>query len=182
MTGSSPALQAFWTSAYSVMQVLTIISAGACATHNGILEPSTRKAFAVFNIYVFFPCMCLGVAGSYDAAAVLRYLPLTAVAAAHIAIGLAVGHGAGRLLKLEAPDRQFLLLMTAFNNSAGMPFMLLVPLCKSWGRAVEEAERTDPSSVLSRCYCMVIIYGLVWTLGLFTIGVRIIRAAADAGG
>ena len=59
--------------------------------------------------------------------------------------------------------------------------MLLVPLCKSWSRAIDEAELTSPSSVLSRAYSMVIIYGLVWTLGLFTIGTRIIGKAAAAG-
>ena len=120
MSSSSPVSDAFWTSAYSVLQVLTIIAAGAAATHNGIFEPSVRKAFAVFNIYIFFPCMCLGTSGFYDASAVLRYLPLTAVAALHIGIGLALGEGAGRLLGVGAPDRQFLQLMTAFNNSGGM--------------------------------------------------------------
>ena len=91
MSSSSPVSDAFWTSAYSVLQVLTIIAAGAAATHNGIFEPSVRKAFAVFNIYIFFPCMCLGTSGFYDASAVLRYLPLTAVAAFLVNVVLIVG-------------------------------------------------------------------------------------------
>jgi predicted permease len=172
--------EAFWTSVYAVLQVLMVLAAGAASTHFGFFEPYVRKAFAKFNVNIFFPCMCLGVAGSYDASAVVRYLPLAALAALHILLGLGLGEIASRLLGLEGTDRQFLKLMTAFNNSGGMPFMLLIPICQTWSRAVEEQATESPGAVLARAYCMVIIYGLVWTLGLFTIGKRLIHRAAAA--
>ena len=63
--------EAFWTSVYAVLQVLMVLAAGAASTHFGFFEPYVRKAFAKFNVNIFFPCMCLGVAGSYDASAVV---------------------------------------------------------------------------------------------------------------
>ena len=61
--------------------------------------------------------------------------------------------------------------------SGGLPFILLVPLCSTWLRAIEEGPAAD---VVSRAYSMIIIYAIPWTISVFSIGVEVIRDAGRA--
>ena len=153
--------------------MLTIIFVGAVSTSQGLLPTHIRKAFATFNFKLFFPCLVLSTAASYDAKDLVKYSPLFLCSILHILLGLALGVLFGKLFDLPSPDRHFLLLMTAFNNNGGLPFILLVPLCETWKPALDEGP-----SVLGRAYGMITIYGLPWVLMMFTLGVFIIK---DAG-
>ena len=167
----NPAAAAFLVSVQSIAQVLTIIAIGALATRNGLMAGTTRKAFATFALKVFFPCLVLSTAKSYNAEQLVDYLPLMGFSLFHILLGALLGGGAGRLLKLPRPDRHFLLLMTAFNNNGGLPFILFMPLVSTWQRALDEGS---PDQVLPRVYAMITIYCFPWTFALFTLGKRVI--------
>ena len=119
--------------------------------------------------------MVLSLANNYNGNDLLRYLPLVVASIGHIGLGYFLGHFAGKLMNLSSPDRHFVILMTSFNNNGGLPFILLIPLCSQWNRALEQGHPTD---VLAKSYSMITVYGLPWTLMLYTVGKSII---ADSG-
>jgi hypothetical protein len=112
---------------------------------------------------------------SYNAADLVRYLPIALASICHILLGFILGAGTGWVLGLKSPDINFLVLMTSFNNNSGLPFILLVPLCQTWAPAVNEGPLA-----LGRAYAMVAIYTIPWTILMFTLAIWVIQDAGRA--
>ena len=116
-------------------RVLFIIGVGSAAAQSGLLDKPARSCLANFNLNVFFPALYLSVAGHYGASDLVRYAPLMVASLLHILVGYGLALVAARLFRLQPQDRTFLLIMTAFGNCGGLPFVLMQAVCSSsWER------------------------------------------------
>ena len=172
----SAVLAALAVALQSTGHMLTIVCVGGIAAHKRVVDPGTRARFAQIVMCVFFPALMLGNAGNYDASYLLRVLPLQLVSVGHIVLGASLALLLARLLGFVGADRRNLIMMTAFNNSAGLPFMLTSAICVSWERLAEDANSRREAFVL------IMLYQFPWTLLLFGAGRRFLWWHALSGG
>ena len=122
-------------------RVLFIIGVGSVAAQSGLLDKPARSTLANFNLNLFFPALYLSVAGHYGAYDLVRYAPLWIGSLLHILVGYGLALVAARLFHLQPQDRTFLLIMTAFGNCGGLPFVLMQAVCSSsWERVADMHE------------------------------------------
>jgi len=156
-------------------RVLFIVGIGSVAAQSGLLDKPARSCLANFNLNVFFPALYISVAANFGAYDLVRYAPLWICSLLHILVGYSLALVAARLCRLQPQDRSFLLIMTAFGNCGGLPFVLMQAVCtSSWARVADEH---DP---VARAFVMIQLYNVPWTLVAFTFGkATVVRAAEE---
>ena len=122
-------------------RVLFIVGIGSVAAQSGLLDKPARSCLANFNLNVFFPALYISVAANFGAYDLVRYAPLWICSLLHILVGYSLALVAARLCRLQPQDRSFLLIMTAFGNCGGLPFVLMQAVCtSSWARVADEHD------------------------------------------
>ena len=154
----------FFVAARAMGRVLFIIIVGCTAAHNKLLDKPTRSKLAQLNLKVFFPSLFLSVAGHYNVHDLIRYAPLCVASVLHITLGFAIASLAAKATQLSRADRTFLVIMTAFGNTTGLPFVLMQAVCVSWPKVADEP---DP---IGRAFVIIQLYGLPWSILAFTLG------------
>ena len=134
-------ISTLFVAARAMGRVLFIIGVGSAAAQSGLLDKPARSCLANFNLNLFFPALYISVAGHYGAYDLIRYAPLWIGSLLHIALGYGLALVTARLFGLQQQDKTFVLIMTAFGNCGGLPFVLMQAVCSSsWERVADMHE------------------------------------------
>ena len=132
-------------------RVLFIIGVGSAAAQSGLLDKPARSCLANFNLNLFFPALYLSVAGHYGAYDLIRYAPLWIGSLLHIVLGYGLALVTARLFGLQQQDKTFLLIMTAFGNCGGLPFVLMQAVCASSWEPVADMHEPVARAFVMMC-------------------------------
>ena len=196
-------MSTLFVAARAMGRVLFIIGVGSAAAQSGLLDKPARSCLANFNLNLFFPALYLSVAGHYGAYDLIRYAPLWIGSLLHIALGYGLALLTARLFGLQQQDKTFVLIMTAFGNCGGLPFVLMQAVCSSsWERVADMHEPVARAFVMmcARRDCARPaqplplplpcrsrrpapsrrqLYNVPWTLVAFTLGKATVERAAE---
>jgi len=193
-------ISTLFVAARAMGRVLFIIGVGSAAAQSGLLDKPARSCLANFNLNLFFPALYISVAGHYGAYDLIRYAPLWIGSLLHIALGYGLALVTARLFGLQQQDKTFVLIMTAFGNCGGLPFVLMQAVCSSsWERVADMhepvarafvmmcarrpcARRAQPLPLPCRSRRPAPsrrqLYNVPWTLVAFTLGKATVERAA----
>ena len=194
-------ISTLFVAARAMGRVLFIIGVGSAAAQSGLLDKPARSCLANFNLNLFFPALYLSVAGHYGAYDLICYAPLWIGSLLHIALGYGLALFTSRLFGLQQQDKTFVLIMTAFGNCGGLPFVLMQAVCSSsWERVADMhepvarafvmmcarrpcARRAQPLPLPCRSRRPAPsrrqLYNVPWTLVAFTLGKATVERAAE---
>ena len=143
-------ISTLFVAARAMGRVLFIIGVGSAAAQSGLLDKPARSCLANFNLNLFFPALYISVAGHYGAYDLIRYAPLWIGSLLHIVLGYGLALVTARLFGFQQQDKTFVLIMTAFGNCGGLPFVLMQAVCSSsWERVADMHEPMYGNIVLT---------------------------------
>jgi predicted permease len=134
-------LTALKTAATAQAEVLTIMGAGVAASAYGLLPPTSLRIVAKLCLALLNPFLILSLNQSFSLNGLAKWSPVIVIAAVHIGLGAALGLVASRLLRLRSPQRELCVLTTAFGNCGALPFVLVLPVVRTW-----PVTRDDPTA------------------------------------
>lgn len=145
-------------------EVMVIFFAGAIAASMGLFTSKNLPLVSKFQLAILQPCLILSLNQSFTLAHLYAWSPVLVVALIHISLGAALGQLGARLLRVQSPRSELLVLTTAFGNCGALPFVLVLPIVRQW-----PVTRDDPAAAETGL-AVIGLYLFVWFVVFFSVG------------
>ena len=176
--------QIFFASMRAVLEIFCVGAVGVLGARRGWLDRKTCKTLSTFNGNFFLPALLwVSLSRSVSASALrkLWLLPVTCVA--HVTLGLALGLGVVRWAPVKPGFRTVALMSSGFGNSLALPVVVARAIIKNprIGNLTFTSDDNDRAVLYLSSY-VVVLSGLMWTLGPFLFRRRVAAKVSLEGG
>ncbi|KAL1500668.1 hypothetical protein AB1Y20_013315 [Prymnesium parvum] len=145
-------------------QFVLICGTGVLAARQRQLDAHTISQLSHFYLRFLMPCVVLQLNQVFTYGRTSAWSPVLLVAALHIALGAALGRGGAAALRLRPPLTQCLTMICAFGNCGSLPFVLVLPIVKSWSSTSADAD------AFGKGMGVIGLYLAAWFLVFFSCG------------